>query len=221
MSHCAYDSTDFGQVYWGLDLPQSVMSACSVRLDDLASGKCAHTVNRYRYRPVLVHSTRTCGNRLAWCDNGRLVSKYSCLNGRLIFTDSIQTVEFVNGWVVGVELPNDPLPTTFPLFFKCPLTCLNHTVKCPYKFAVCLNHNIFDGSILPLLFCHLHSSSSLTSSSYQYRSCYLQYTLYLDVIISLMLLTLMLKMYFFNAIPLLTITSSIVIFPHLPPPPYH
>ena len=102
MSRCAYNSTDFGHVYWGLDLPHSVMSDCSVGLDDLASGNCAHTV--YRYRPVPIRGTRTCGNRLAWCGNGRLVSKYSCLNGRLIFTVSIQTVEFVNGRVVAVEL---------------------------------------------------------------------------------------------------------------------
>ena len=39
MSHCAYDSTDFGQVYWGTRLA----SKCDVRLfgraiDDLASG---------------------------------------------------------------------------------------------------------------------------------------------------------------------------------------
>ena len=35
MSRCAYDSTDFEQVYWGLDLPQSVMSDVRVGLDDL------------------------------------------------------------------------------------------------------------------------------------------------------------------------------------------
>ena len=127
MSRCAYDSTDFGQVYWGLDLPQSLMSDCSVGLDDLASGNYAHTVNRYRYRPVPVHSTRTCGNRLAWCDNGRLVSKYSCLNGRLIFTVSIQMVEYV-----AVELSRSSWPTIhcqlreqpFRFYFQCPLTCL-------------------------------------------------------------------------------------------------
>ena len=131
---CAYDSTDFGQVYRGLDLPQSVMSDCSVGLDDLASGNCAHTVNRYRYRyrprPIPVRGTRTCGNRLAWCDNGRLVSKYSCLNGRLIFTVSIHTVEFVNGWVVAVELANDPLPakrTTF--FFSIPTHMPEQTMR--------------------------------------------------------------------------------------------
>ena len=115
--------TYFGQVYWGLDLPQSVMSGCSVGLDDLASGNCAHTMNRHRYKPVPVLGTRTCGNRLAWCYNGRLVSKYSCLNGRLIFTISIQTVEFVSGRIVAVELANDSLPakrTTFPFSFSMP-----------------------------------------------------------------------------------------------------
>ena len=123
MSCCVYDSTDFEQVYWGLDLPQSVMSDCSVGLARrLGIRHCVHTVNRYR--PVPVRGTLTCGNRLAWCDNGRLVSKYSCLNGRLIFTVSIQTVEFVNGRIVAVKLANDPLPaikrTTFPLFYSMP-----------------------------------------------------------------------------------------------------
>ena len=120
---------DFGQVYWGLDLPQSVMSDCSVGLDDLASGNCAHTVNRYRYRPVPVRGTRTCGNRLAWCDNGRLVSKYSCLNGQLIFTVSIQTVLSLST----VELSRSSWPTIrcqlreqhLHFFFQCPLTCLH------------------------------------------------------------------------------------------------
>ena len=92
---CAYDSTDFGQVYWGLDLPQSVMSDVRSGYRRLGIRHCVHTVNRYRPVP----GTRTCGNQLAWYDNGRLVSKYSCLNERLVFTVSIQTVEFVNGRV--------------------------------------------------------------------------------------------------------------------------
>ena len=82
MSRCAYDSTDFGHVYWGLDLPQSVMSDVWSGYRRLDIRHCVHTVNRYIHVP----GTRTCGNQLAWCDNGRL-----------IFTVSIQTAEFVNG----------------------------------------------------------------------------------------------------------------------------
>ena len=97
--------------------------------------KCNPRLQKKKSLPVRGTRTCTCGNRLvAWCDNGRLVLKYSCLNGRLIFTVSIQTVEFVNGRVVAVELSqssyrsrviavelaNDPLTaktTTFPVFF--------------------------------------------------------------------------------------------------------
>ena len=62
-------------------------SKCDVGLfgraiDNLASG-IVRTLWTDTY--PLVPGTCTCGNQLAWCNNGRLVAKYSCLNRRLIF----------------------------------------------------------------------------------------------------------------------------------------
>ena len=127
MSHCAYDSTDFGQVYWGLNLPQCDVRLFGRAIDDLAFGivRTLWTDTDTDPYPYAVHGTRTCDNRLeAWCDNGRLVSKYSCLKL------SYYQCSFKKKWLI-------PQSSTVVEFWRTPIQYNNENAIPQYSAADC------------------------------------------------------------------------------------